>query len=98
MVSGIKKDMEFDGYVGKKELTGSKILRNVFKEGDAYFNSGDLLTVDEEHFVYFTDRIGDTFRYLLVTTSLFFMSYVLAFLVRFHCLYCYLCVWINSQI
>ena len=38
----------------------AKIIRNVFKKGDAYFNSGDLFTVD---FVYFADRIGDTFRY-----------------------------------
>ena len=77
MVCGIKKDLEFDGYVGKKELTGSKILRNVFKEGDAYFNSGDLLTVDEEHFVYFTDRIGDTFRYFVVTWLYDFIAFFL---------------------
>ena len=59
----IRRDTEFDGYAGKKELTSSKILHNVFADGDAYFNSGDLLTVDKDYFVYFSDRIGDTFRY-----------------------------------
>ena len=58
----IKSDTEFDGYAGKKELTSSKIMTDVFKKGDRYFNSGDLLTVDKDYFVYFSDRIGDTFR------------------------------------
>ena len=46
----------------QKENTEKKILRSVFKKGDAYFNSGDLIYADEEHYVYFSDRIGDTFR------------------------------------
>ncbi|XP_064651378.1 long-chain fatty acid transport protein 2-like [Lineus longissimus] len=54
---------DFDGYKGKKELNEKKILRNVFKEGDAYYNSGDLLKVDDMHDVYFIDRVGDTFRW-----------------------------------
>ena len=61
-VCKIKSDTEFDGYAGKKELTSSKIMTDVFKKGDRYFNSGDLLTVDKDYFVYFSDRIGDTFR------------------------------------
>ena len=63
----IKKNTEFDGYAGKKENTEKKILRSVFKKGDAYFNSGDLIYADEEHYVYFSDRIGDTFRYCLTS-------------------------------
>ena len=62
LVCQIKKNTEFDGYAGKKENTEKKILRSVFKKGDAYFNSGDLIYADEEHYVYFSDRIGDTFR------------------------------------
>ena len=62
MVSPIRKDLEFDGYKGNKELSNSKLLTDVFKKGDRFYNSGDLFTVDKEHFVYFADRIGDTFR------------------------------------
>ena len=56
------KGLEFRGYTDK-EATEAKILRNVFKEGDAYFRSGDLLRRDEEGFYYFVNRIGDTYRF-----------------------------------
>jgi fatty-acyl-CoA synthase len=32
----------FDGY-SDKESTDKKILRNVFKEGDTYFNTGQCM-------------------------------------------------------
>jgi len=38
-------------------------LKDVFKKGDMYFRTGDLLKVDQEGFYYFVDRIGDTFRW-----------------------------------
>lgn len=44
------------------EKTENKIVRNVFKEGDAYFNFGDSLYMDKDYFIYFHDRVGDTFR------------------------------------
>ncbi|XP_076813988.1 long-chain fatty acid transport protein 2-like [Clavelina lepadiformis] len=50
-------------YAGDLKLTDKKILRNVFKEGDSYYNTGDILMRDSDHFVYFCDRIGDTFRW-----------------------------------
>ena len=62
MVSQIKKDFEFDGYKGNDELSNKKILRDVFRRGDMYFHTGDLLVMDNDYFVYFNDRIGDTFR------------------------------------
>jgi fatty-acyl-CoA synthase len=43
--------------------TEEKLLRNVFRKGDQYFRSGDLLRKDEDGFFYFVDRIGDTFRW-----------------------------------
>jgi len=50
-------------YKGGKEVNENKILRNVLKEGDVYFNFGDLLALDKDYFVYFKDRVGDTFRW-----------------------------------
>jgi acyl-CoA synthetase (AMP-forming)/AMP-acid ligase II len=35
----------------------------VFRRGDRYFNSGDLLTMHDDGWVSFADRIGDTFRW-----------------------------------
>ncbi|HEX2486374.1 MAG TPA: long-chain-acyl-CoA synthetase [Myxococcota bacterium] len=52
----------FEGYTSK-EATDGKIMRNVFKPGDAWFRSGDLLRQDAQGFFYFVDRIGDTYRW-----------------------------------
>ena len=52
----------FDGYVDAK-ATEKKIVRNVLKGGDMWFRSGDLLTMDEFGWMYFVDRLGDTFRW-----------------------------------
>jgi fatty-acyl-CoA synthase len=52
----------FEGYVSA-EATEKKILRNVLSEGDAWFRSGDLFTQDEDGYFYFSDRIGDTYRW-----------------------------------
>ena len=68
LLGPITKSTEFVGYTDR-EATEKKILRNVFKEGDAYFNTGDLIkSVDAgfamgfKHFQ-FVDRVGDTFRW-----------------------------------
>src|SRR6202012_3749803 len=39
-----------------------KILRDVFKPGDRWFRTGDLMRHDQAGFFYFVDRLGDTFR------------------------------------
>jgi fatty-acyl-CoA synthase len=52
----------FGGYTSKDE-TERKILRDVFKPGDAWFRTGDLMRRDERGYFYFFDRIGDTFRW-----------------------------------
>jgi fatty-acyl-CoA synthase len=52
----------FEGYTSK-EATDRKVLRDVFKPGDAWFRTGDLLRQDAQGFFYFVDRIGDTFRW-----------------------------------
>jgi len=52
----------FEGYTSP-EATEKKILRNVFREGDAWWSSGDLLRCDSDGYCWFVDRIGDTFRW-----------------------------------
>jgi len=52
----------FDGYVDRK-ATEKKIVRSVLKKGDMYFRSGDLLYADEFGWMYFMDRMGDTYRW-----------------------------------
>ena len=68
LLGPITKTSEFVGYTDR-EATEKKILRNVFKQGDAFFNTGDLIkTVDAgfacglKHYQ-FVDRVGDTFRW-----------------------------------
>jgi len=51
-----------------KDADNRKIFKNVFEEGDFYFNSGDLIkeigSLKEIYkFAQFVDRIGDTFRW-----------------------------------
>ncbi|XP_056428569.1 long-chain fatty acid transport protein 2-like [Hyla sarda] len=52
----------FNGYAGKEE-TEKKKLYNVLQKGDIYFNTGDLVMMDKEGFIFFQDRVGDTFRW-----------------------------------
>ncbi|CAM9110241.1 unnamed protein product [Bubo scandiacus] len=63
LVIKITKSTPFDGYAGDSQKTEKKVLRDVLVKGDAFFNSGDLLMIDHERFVYFQDRVGDTFRW-----------------------------------
>ena len=57
-----KPAAKFDGYCDAT-ATKAKILRDVFKPGDAWFRTGDLLKRDARGYYYFVDRIGDTFRW-----------------------------------
>ena len=59
--TNIKKG--FQGYFNNKKSTDSKIMRDVFEKGDAYFRTGDMMIWDSDGRVYFNDRIGDTFRW-----------------------------------
>ncbi|XP_062998648.1 long-chain fatty acid transport protein 2 [Elgaria multicarinata webbii] len=63
LICKITRFVPFSGYVGAKSQTEKKKLRDVFHKGDLYFNSGDLLMIDHDNFIYFHDRVGDTFRW-----------------------------------
>ena len=52
----------FEGYENK-DATKKKILRDVFKKGDAWFRTGDLMNHDALGYYYFVDRVGDTYRW-----------------------------------
>jgi fatty-acyl-CoA synthase len=52
----------FEGY-NDPEATKKKILSNVFEADDLWFRTGDLMKKDAEGYIYFVDRIGDTFRW-----------------------------------
>lgn len=62
LVTQITQKTQFSGYARDQKQTEKKKLYNVFEKGDVYFNSGDLFRIDHENFIYFQDRVGDTFR------------------------------------
>jgi citronellyl-CoA synthetase len=68
LLGHINEEAVFEGYTDK-EATEKKVVRNAFEEGDAWFNSGDLMkqvdagfTLGYPHYQ-FVDRVGDTFRW-----------------------------------
>ena len=52
----------FDGYNDEAQ-SKKKLLRDVFEKGDLWFRTGDLLKKDKDGYIYFVDRVGDTFRW-----------------------------------
>ena len=62
LLGEISEENPFVGYTSK-EATDSKIVKNVFQEGDAWVNTGDLLRNIGYGHAQFADRTGDTFRW-----------------------------------
>ena len=68
LLGHINPEAEFEGYTNA-EATEKKIVRDVFEDGEAWFNSGDLLRTIDVGFTLgfphyqFVDRVGDTFRW-----------------------------------
>jgi fatty-acyl-CoA synthase len=52
----------FEGYTDP-EASARKLLRNVFKDGDSWYRTGDLMRRDQRGFYYFVDRVGETYRW-----------------------------------
>ena len=68
LLAQINKEQVFEGYTNA-EATEKKVVHNVLADGDAWFNSGDLIrevdvgfTAGNKHYQ-FVDRVGDTFRW-----------------------------------
>ena len=59
---------QFEGYTDT-EASDKKLMRNAMREGDLYFNSGDLMKIIKVGFGFgqkhyqFVDRVGDTYRW-----------------------------------
>jgi fatty-acyl-CoA synthase len=57
-----KPGNRFEGYAAVDQ-NEHKILRDVFKKGDSWFRTGDLMRKDKRGYFFFADRVGDTFRW-----------------------------------
>jgi citronellyl-CoA synthetase len=62
LLGEISESNPFTGYTDA-QATESKILRDVFVKGDAWFNTGDLVQDIGFKHIRFVDRLGDTFRW-----------------------------------
>lgn len=61
----------YHGYANNVDETKSKTIRDVLHRGQWAFNSGDMVYRDNYGYMYFCDRLGDTYRWRgeLVSTS-----------------------------
>jgi acyl-CoA synthetase (AMP-forming)/AMP-acid ligase II len=62
LITGVDAGHPFDGYTDA-EATEAKLLHDVFKKGDVWINSGDLVRSQGLRHIAFVDRVGDTFRW-----------------------------------
>ena len=61
-IQKISSSAKFQGYLDA-QASNKKILQNVFKTGDQYFNTGDLITLHDNNWLSYADRVGDTYRW-----------------------------------
>ncbi|HNY50930.1 MAG TPA: long-chain-acyl-CoA synthetase [Smithella sp.] len=62
LIMEISEKTPFPGYTDKKK-TEEKIIRDAFRKGDLWFNTGDMLRNMGFRHAQFVDRLGDTFRW-----------------------------------
>ncbi|CAM4051035.1 MULTISPECIES: long-chain-acyl-CoA synthetase [Tsukamurella] len=62
LLTKITKSAPFDGYTDGK-ANDAKLIRDGFKDGDVWFNTGDVVTNQGFDHIAFVDRLGDTFRW-----------------------------------
>ncbi len=62
LLSKITSTQPFEGYTDP-EASAKKLVRNAFRDGDAWLNTGDLMRPQGLRHAAFVDRLGDTFRW-----------------------------------
>ena len=62
LMTEVTDSAPFDGYTDAR-AGESKLVRNAFKQGDCWFNTGDLVRDQGWRHIQFVDRLGDTFRW-----------------------------------
>ncbi|WP_099024008.1 long-chain-acyl-CoA synthetase FadD6 [Mycolicibacterium palauense] len=62
LISPVNRLSPFDGYTDP-EATEKKLIRNAFRDGDVWFNTGDVMSPQGMGHAAFSDRLGDTFRW-----------------------------------
>jgi fatty-acyl-CoA synthase len=62
LISPVNKLQPFDGYTDPA-ASEKKLIRNAFRDGDCWFNTGDVMSPQGMGHAAFVDRLGDTFRW-----------------------------------
>ncbi|MGB6209981.1 long-chain-acyl-CoA synthetase FadD6 [Mycobacterium sp.] len=62
LISPVNRLQPFDGYTDPS-ASEKKLVRNAFREGDCWFNTGDVMSPQGMGHAAFVDRLGDTFRW-----------------------------------
>src|ERR1700758_197882 len=62
LLSPVNRLQPFDGYTDPA-ASEKKLVRNAFRDGDCWFNTGDLMSPQGMGHAAFVDRLGDTFRW-----------------------------------
>jgi fatty-acyl-CoA synthase len=62
LLSKVTNFQPFDGYTDPK-ASEKKLVHNAFRNGDVWFNTGDLMRYQGLGHAAFVDRLGDTFRW-----------------------------------
>ncbi|MFE1592779.1 long-chain-acyl-CoA synthetase [Nocardia sp. NPDC058705] len=62
LLAKVNNRQPFDGYTDKK-ASEAKLVRDGFKKGDCWFDTGDLVRDQHLWHIAFVDRLGDTFRW-----------------------------------
>jgi acyl-CoA synthetase (AMP-forming)/AMP-acid ligase II len=62
LITEVSERYTYDGYTDPA-ASERKLLRDVFRAGDTWFNTGDLMRDQGFRHAQFVDRVGDTFRW-----------------------------------
>lgn len=63
LLTKVSAKAPFDGYTHNPKANAEKLFHNVFRSGDCWFNTGDLVRHQGYRHIAFVDRVGDTFRW-----------------------------------